>query len=296
MKKQNNAAKIQEELQQKKVQLSTQLVADSLKRLQLRQKLDKQKKLLAMGGSSKELVEALTTELQLATLQIREKKASFLSFQRIAAINIENLKLEEQLKQQEVRTYQKQLNAAAITPKRRSLLLSLEGSTGQQVVGGTEIAQVAGLEDFDIRGTLNGQQADKIFQGQSAQVRVGSDTLQATVRSISPNIQNGSIGFTLGLIESTDTKLRHNMPVEIFLITNRLESVLVVPNRLLTGAESYQDVFRVKDKELLKQRVLIGGTSYQWAVIEEGLKEGDVIMNDLSQTQKYAKNQRLKWK
>lgn len=295
-KKQNNAAKIEEELNQKTIQLKAQLAADSLKQLQLKQSLEKQKKLLAMGGSSKEAVAAMATDLKLATLQVQEKKASFLSFKRIVARDMENLQLEEQLKLQEVNRYQEQLSASSIAPERQSLLLSLKGATGQQITEGTEIAQLAGLSNFRIKGSLHGQHADKIFQGQKAQIIAASDTLEATVRSISPNMDNGSIGFTLHLTENQHNSLRHNMPVEVYLITQEMKHVLVLPNRLLTASESYNEIFVLNGHELKKRRVLIGGTSYKWAVIKEGLQEGDVVLNDLSRTQKYNKNSRIKWK
>jgi len=295
-KKQNNAAKIEEELNQKAIQLRAQLAADSLKQLQLRQTLEKQKKLLAMGGSSKEAVAAMATDLKLATLQVQEKKASFLSFKRIIARDMENLQLEEQLKRQEVNRYQEQMRASSIAPQRQSLLLSLKGATGQQITEGTEIAQLAGLSNFRIKGTLHGQHAGKIFQGQEAQIIAASDTLKATVRSISPNMDNGSISFTLHLTKNQHNSLRHNMPVEIYLITQEMKHVMVLPNRLLTGSESYNEIFVLNGKELEKRKVLIGGTSYKWAVIKEGLQEGDVVLNDLSRTQKYNKNSRIKWK
>ena len=75
-----------------------------------------------------------------------------------------------------------------------------------------------------------------------------------------------------------------------------MKHVMVLPNRLLTGSESYNEIFVLNAHELKKRKVLIGGTSYKWAVIKEGLQEGDVVLNDLSRTQKYNKNSRIKWK
>ena len=115
-------------------------------------------------------------------------------------------------------------------------------------------------------------------------VKIADGMLDATLTAILPTIEGGAMSFEVALGEPDHPALRHNMRVDVLVVTDRRENVLRVPRGpfIRSGGMNHQ-VFVVAGNRAERTDIDLGLSGHDYYEVRAGLDEGDeVIVSDMS--------------
>ena len=147
----------------------------------------------------------------------------------------------------------------------------------------------------------NGAQAyedyirDRVAAGGKAIVKIGSEKLEGTVSSVTPLSKNGVISFTVQLNEDNNRRLRSGLKTDVYVMNAVKEDVMRIANAsYYVGRGEYELFVRNSDKEIVKRKVQLGDSNFEFVEVIGGLQPGDeVVVSDMSQ---YKNKNKLKLK
>jgi HlyD family secretion protein len=96
-------------------------------------------------------------------------------------------------------------------------------------------------------------------------------------------VENGLITFDVEVEEKKSPVLRHNLRVEVYVITERAEDALRIRRASYVTVEGSPAVFVIRGDTAVRTPVRFGITNIDHYQVLEGLSEGDeVIISDMS--------------
>ena len=147
---------------------------------------------------------------------------------------------------------------------------------------------------------LKKEAADKIANeinaaGGKAIVKIGSDKLEGTVSSVTPLSKNGVISFTVQLKEDNHRRLRSGLKTDVYVMNAVKEDVMRVANgSFYVGRGEYELFVCDSDSELVKRKVQLGDSNFEYVEVLSGLRPGDrVVVSDMNS---YKNKNKLKLK
>jgi HlyD family secretion protein len=170
------------------------------------------------------------------------------------------------------------------------VLQRLDLEAGQWVNPGTEIARV--VEPGRLKAVLRiaETQMRDVVIGQTAYIDTRNDTIEGRVVRIDPAAQNGTIGVDVAFEGELPSSARPDMSVDGVVEIDRLSDVLYVgrPNFGSAGQTIGLWVLGPDGKSAERVQVKLGQTSVNHVEIQQGLKQGDVvILSDMQQVDSY---------
>jgi HlyD family secretion protein len=166
---------------------------------------------------------------------------------------------------------------------------------GASVNPGEIIARVADLNSFKVEGQISDIHIDKINVGMPVRVRIGKNEIVGEMSSIRPTIRNGVVTFLVELDDKSNSALRSNLRVDVYVIRSRRGDVLRVKNGAAFNGSGKNSVFIIRDDKAIRREVMVGAVNFDYVEIIEGLNEGDeIIISDMekhrNQNKLYIKN------
>ena len=187
-----------------------------------------------------------------------------------------------------------QIAAMDVRAASGGVLSRLELEAGQWVNPGTELARI--VEPGKLKAVLriSDTQMRDVIIGQSAFIDTRNDTIEGRVVRIDPASEGGTIGVDVAFDTEMPPSARPDMSVDGVVEIDRLQDVLHVsrPNHGSTGQTIGLWVLSADGKEAERVQVKLGQTSVNFVEIEQGLKQGDVVI--LSDMQQYDSYDRVK--
>ena len=261
--KENSTARKREELKKKQRELQAGLRADSLRTAQLKAYYENEKKMLEIGGTSREAVEKAHIDYQLNKLEQQKLQDDYESFKRMIRLDISSLNLEMSMKRQEMNEMKETLDQARISSSREAVVTRISVTPGQTVGSGQEVARVACLDEYLVNGKIPDRFVDRVYSGQPLEVLIDDTTLYGKLGSLSPGVDHGDLDYSVRLNESSYYGLKAKKEVEIRLIQNHLRDTLRIPNAGYYQGEGLTDLFVVRNNEVIKRQVRLGSCSYK---------------------------------
>lgn len=171
-------------------------------------------------------------------------------------------------------------------------VLSLLVEEGDPVVpltsyqAGTELATLAKMDDLIFKGTVDEIDVGKLKEGMPVDVEIGAlpnEKLAGTLEKISPKARkaDGATLFDVEIVFSDITRdfLRAGYSANADVIINKAEDILLVPERLVTFADSVPSV-EVRDTlgNVEKRKIQTGLSDGINIQVIAGLNEGEMIV------------------
>ena len=294
--KKNSTARKKEELRHKKRQLQTSLKSDSLQTARLKAYFENEKKLLDIGGTSRENVEKARMDYQISKLEQQKLQDEYESFKEMNRLDIASLNLEMEMKQQEMIEMQELLAQAGIKPTREGIVTRIGVTPGETVGRGQEVARVSGLDQYIIRGKIPDRYVDRVYNTQPVQVLIDDTTLQGSVSSLSPGVDHGDINYTVRLFSSSYHGLRSKKQVELRLVSQHIHDTLRLPNAGYYDGEGKTDLYVMEGNQLVKRQVKLGACSYDHVLVLDGLQRGERVVLSRDFYSVYGNHPRVKVK
>lgn len=154
-------------------------------------------------------------------------------------------------------------------------------SIGEAVTQGKEMLTVMNLASVIVEAQLPESQAGRVRTGQRMIARVPGEerAFEGYVQSIGETVD--PVKRTVGVrarVTNLGTHLKHEMAVEVRLVTGGRKDALMVPASALVDDEGLKVVY-VKEGERYERRpVTVGSVTYQWAEILSGVEEGEEVV------------------
>lgn len=170
---------------------------------------------------------------------------------------------------------QRQVQLAMTRADRDGILTWAVPEVGAMVRKGDVIARVADLSAFRVVGTIADAHASQVAPGGRVRVRLDdAASIDGTIASVEPRIENGVAKFYVDLDEPSNARLRNQLRVDVFAITSRKDNVLRVRRGAL-GSTDY--VFVVRDGVATRTPIRIGVIGEDYVELS-GVAQGDEVV------------------
>ena len=218
-------------------------------------------------------------DIEIAQLREALARAHRTTQAQIAAAQLD-LRTAERERDQSAR----QLNLAMARTDQDGVLTWVLPEVGATVRKGDVLARVADLSAYRVVATIPDIHAAKLAAGMRAHVKVDdATTIEGTISSIDPRIDNGVAKFYVELDQRAFPRLRNNLRVDVFPILGSRNNALRLRRGAL-GQGEREDVFIVRAGMLVRTNVHWGLTGDELIQPIDGLREGDEVvisnMND----------------
>ena len=156
---------------------------------------------------------------------------------------------------------------------------------GAQVSQGSQVAIVSDLSHFKVEGEIADTYGDRVMAGGKVIVKIGSEKLEGTVSSVTPLSKNGVISFSVQLTEDNHKRLRSGLKTDVYVMNAVKEDVMRIANAsYYVGRGDYELFVLDSDNELVKRKVKLGDSNFEYVEVVSGLQSGDqVVVSDMSE-------------
>lgn len=145
------------------------------------------------------------------------------------------------------------------------------------------MAIVSDLSHFKIEGEIADTYGDRIAAGSKAVVKIGNDKLNGVVSDVTPLSKNGVISFTVQLEEDNHRRLRSGLKTDVYVMNAVKDDVLRIANSSYYVGKGEYELFVVNSDQLLKRKVVLGDSNFEYVEVVSGLQPGDeVVISDMS--------------
>ena len=98
------------------------------------------------------------------------------------------------------------------------------------------------------------------------------------------------ISFTVQLSDDNNKRLRSGLKTDVYVMNAIKEEVLRIANGSYYVGKGEYDLFVVNDGELLKRKVRLGDSNFEYVEVVSGLQPGDeVVVSDMSNYKEKSK-------
>jgi HlyD family secretion protein len=186
------------------------------------------------------------------------------------------------IRRRELEESRRQLQLAMLRADRDGILTYVIPEEGTTVRRGDVVARIADLSAYRVEGTISDVHATRIASGMRARVTIDDISLAGTIDSVDPRIVNGVVKFYVTLDAPSHAGLRHNMRVDVAVVTGRRTDTLIVRRGSL-GRTNASTAFVLQDDEAVRRSVRFGLSNQQSIEVRDGLREGEtVVISDMS--------------
>lgn len=246
--------------------------------------LEKQTRLVEQDLATEDALRAAEVALDRSRIELSHTETRIELTRRSAAAELEGLALERSILEKDLATARDRLQAATAVSLHDGVVTWVAQEIGSFVAAGDPIARVADLRSFRVEATLSDVHAERITEGLGAHVRVGDTYIGGRVTAVRPTVENGTVTMDVVLDEPSHPSLRHNLRVDVHIVTDRRDDTLVVPRATYVNTDEGRALFVVDGDRAVRRHVELGISSFDAQEIRSGLVEGDlVILSDMSE-------------
>ncbi|GKG71231.1 HlyD family efflux transporter periplasmic adaptor subunit [Parabacteroides sp. AM58-2XD] len=237
----------------------------------------------SLGAGTTDKVRQVELDYNVSQLKLKEDEQKYINEQALAEADLKVKELELNIFRKSLAETKRTLDDAQVRSPRKAILTYVNNEIGAQVSEGTKIAIVSDLSHFKIEGEIADTYGDRIAAGSKAVVKIGSDKLEGTVSDVTPLSKNGVISFTVQLEEDNHRHLRSGLKTDVYVMNAVKDDVMRIANASYYVGKGEYDVFVVNGDQLLKRKVQLGDSNYEYVEVISGLQPGDqVVVSDMA--------------
>jgi HlyD family secretion protein len=246
----------------------------------------------SLGAGTTDKVRQVELSYNVGQLQLNEDEQKYLNEQALAEAGLKVKELELSIFRKGLTEMKRTLDDAQIRSPRKAILTYVNNEVGAQVQQGNRVAIVSDLSHFKIEGEIADTYGDRIAPGSKAVIRIGSEKLGGVVSDVTPLSKNGVISFTVQLEEDNHRRLRSGLKTDVYVMNAIKDDVLRIANASYYIGKGEYELFVVNGDQLLKRKVQLGDSNFEYVEVTGGLREGDeVVVSDMSS---YKEKNKLK--
>lgn len=275
--------------------MAMQIKISEMKLARMKVELRNERYLDSLGAGTTDKVRQAELSYNTSKLELEQLKQQYANEQQVAAAELKVQELDFNIFRKSLAEKKRTLDDAQIRSPRKAILTFINNQVGAQVAEGGQVAIISDLSHFKVEGEIADTYGDRVAAGGKAIVKIGSEKLEGTVSSVTPLSKNGVISFTVQLNEDNNAKLRSGLKTDVYVMNAVKEDVMRLANASYYVGRGEYDLFvKTSDKEIVKRKVQLGDSNFEFVEVIGGLEPGDkVVINDMSS---YKNKSKLKVK
>ena len=248
----------------------------------------------SLGAGTTDQVRRAELAFNVSQLQLNEEEQKYENEKTLSEADMKLKDLELNIFRKSLGEMKRTLDDAQIRSPRKAILTYINNEIGAQVSQGSRIAIISDLSHFKIEGEIADSYGDRIAPGYKVMVRIGNDRLFGMVSDVTPLSRNGVLSFTAQLEEDDNPRLRSGLKADVYVMNTIKPDVLRIQNASYYAGPGEYDLFVLKGDQLLKRKIRLGDSNYDYVEVESGLEEGEVVV--ISGMEDYKEKNKLKLK
>ena len=254
----------------------------------------------SLGSGTMDRVHQAELNFETGKLELEQLHQQLANERKVKAADLKVKQLEYEIFLKGLAETKRTLDEAQIRSPRKAILTYINNQIGAQVNEGSRIAVISDLSHFKVEGEIADTYGDRVaaggkavVAGGKAVVKIGSEKLEGQVSSVTPLSKNGVISFTVQLEDDSNRRLRSGLKTDVYVMNAVKEDVLRIANSsYYVGRGDYQLFVLDGSDELVKRKVRLGDSNFEYVEVVSGLQPGDrVVISDMSQ---YKNKNKLK--
>lgn len=237
----------------------------------------------SLGAGTTDKVRQVELDYNVSILKLKEDEQKYKNEQALAEADLKVKELELNIFRKSLAETRRTLEDAQIRSPRKAILTYVNNEIGLQIGQGAKVAIVSDLSHFKIEGEIADTYGDRIAAGSKAVIKIGSEKLDGTVSDVTPLSKNGVISFTVQLEEDNHKRLRSGLKTDVYVMNAVKDDVLRIANSSYYVGKGEYELFVVNGNQLLKRKVQLGDSNFEYVEVVSGLQEGEqVIVSDMN--------------
>ncbi|MDR0845215.1 MAG: efflux RND transporter periplasmic adaptor subunit [Tannerella sp.] len=236
----------------------------------------------SLGAGTTDKVRQVELSYNVGQLQLSEDEQKYQNEKALAEADLKVKELEFAIFRKSMAEMKRTLEDAQIRSPRKAVLTYVNNEIGAQIGQGSRVAIVSDLSHFKVDGEIADSYGDRIAVGSRAVVKIGSDKLNGMVSDVTPLSRNGVISFTVRIDEDNHPRLRSGLKTDVYVMNAIKEDVLRIANTSYYVGKGEYELFVVNGDQLLKRKVILGDSNFEYVEVVSGLQPGDeVVVSDM---------------
>lgn len=237
----------------------------------------------SLGAGTTDKVRQVELDYNVSVLKLKEDEQKYKNEQALAEAELKVKELDLNIFRKSLAETRRTLEDAQIRSPRKAILTYVNNEIGSQIGQGAKVAIVSDLSHFKIEGEIADTYGDRIAAGSKAVIKIGSEKLNGTVSDVTPLSKNGVISFTVQLEEDNHRRLRSGLKTDVYVMNAVKDDVLRIANSSYYVGKGEYELFVVNGDQLLKRKVQLGDSNFEYVDVISGLQEGDeVVVSDMN--------------
>lgn len=275
--------------------LAMQVKISAMKLNRMEVELRNERYLDSLGSGTTDKVRQAELNFNTGKLELEQLRQQYANEKEVKAADLKVKELEFNIFAKSLAEMKRTLDDAQIRSPRKAILTYINNQVGAQVPQGTQVAVISDLSHFKVEGEIADTYGDRVAAGGRAIVKIGNEKLEGIVSSVTPLSKNGVISFTVQLVEDNNKRLRSGLKTDVYVMNAVKEGVLRLANAsYYVGRGEYELFVQDSKDEVVKRKVQLGDSNFEYVEVISGLKPGDkVVVSDMSS---YKNKNKLKLK
>ena len=275
--------------------LSMQVKISAMKLNRMEVELRNERYLDSLGSGTTDKVRQAELNFNTGKLELEQLRQQYANESKVKEADLKVKELEFNIFSKSLAEMKRTLDDAQIRSPRKAILTYINNQVGAQVAEGSQVAIISDLSHFKVEGEIADTYGDRVAAGGRAIVKIGNEKLEGTVSSVTPLSKNGVISFIVLLNEDNNKRLRSGLKTDVYVMNAVKEGVLRLANAsYYVGRGEYELFVQDSKDEVVKRKVQLGDSNFEYVEVISGLKPGDkVVVSDMSS---YKNKNKLKLK
>ena len=275
--------------------LSMQVKISAMKLNRMEVELRNERYLDSLGSGTTDKVRQAELNFNTGKLELEQLRQQYANDSKVKEADLKVKELEFNIFSKSLAEMKRTLDDAQIRSPRKAILTYINNQVGAQVAEGSQVAIISDLSHFKVEGEIADTYGDRVAAGGRAIVKIGNEKLEGTVSSVTPLSKNGVISFIVQLNEDNNKRLRSGLKTDVYVMNAVKEGVLRLANAsYYVGRGEYELFVQDSKDEIVKRKVQLGDSNFEYVEVISGLKPGDkVVVSDMSS---YKNKNKLKLK
>ena len=275
--------------------MAMQIKVSAMKLNRMKVELRNEHYLDSLGAGTTDKVRQAELSYNVAQLEYEQLKQQYDNEKEVAAAELKVQELDFNIFRKNLAEMKRTLDDAQIRSPRKAILTYINNQVGAQVPQGGQVAIISDLSHFKVEGEIADTYGDRVAAGGKAIVKIGTEKLEGVVSSVTPLSKNGVISFSVQLMDDNNRRLRSGLKTDVYVMNAVKEDVMRIANASYYVGRGEYDLFvMTSDDEIVKRKVQLGDSNFEFVEVVSGLQPGDrVVVSDMSH---YKNKTKLKLK
>lgn len=264
--------------------MAMQIKVSTMKLARMKVELRNEHYLDSLGAGTTDKVRQAELSYSVAQLEYEQLRQQYANEREVAAAELKVQELDFNIFRKSLAEMKRTLDDAQIRSPRKAILTYINNQIGAQIAQGGQVAIISDLSHFKVEGEIADTYGDRVAAGGRAIVKIGNEKLEGTVSSVTPLSKNGVISFSVQLTDDNNKRLRSGLKTDLYVMNAIKEDVMRLANgSYYVGRGEYELFVMTSEDEMVKRKVQLGDSNFEFVEVLGGLKVGDrVVVSDMS--------------